>query len=253
MTPLHILACSSFHDLELYHVIVDNYPANLITEDRWGATPLLYAFWGAAPPEIIQFLLDSYQSLYPDHEFNWTMMMKTLGLFGTPKEHIDNLLHVRQTHFSDHAIDWVYLLDEFAAPLQFSYNGEQFLEQNMKFLFTCGMSSHVEALPFKVWRDHITHMIRTFNFRRDNSATLREIRAKLDHFDAESVKLKETTTILELALWRMMMNEKSTPENATQCQKKIKIDESNIRQQCRVTCGADVVIRHVLPFLINTE
>ena len=178
MTPLHILACSSVHDLELYRVIVDNYPTNLIIEDAWGATPLLYAFWGAAPPEIIQFLLDSYQLLYPDHEFNWTMMMKTLGLFGTPKEHIENLLHVRQTHFSDHAIDWVYLLDAFAARLQF-YNGEQFPEQNMKFLFTCSMSSRVEALSFKVWRDHITHMIRTFNFRRDNSATLREIEQNL--------------------------------------------------------------------------
>ena len=45
MTPLHILACSSVHDLELYRLIVENYPTNLITEDRWGALPLLYAFW----------------------------------------------------------------------------------------------------------------------------------------------------------------------------------------------------------------
>jgi hypothetical protein len=59
MTPLHILACSSVHDLELYRVIVENYPTNLITEDRWGALPLLYAFWGAAPDEIIEFLLNS--------------------------------------------------------------------------------------------------------------------------------------------------------------------------------------------------
>jgi hypothetical protein len=49
MTPLHILTCSSVHYLELYCVIVEIYPTNLITEHRWGATPLLYAFWGAAP------------------------------------------------------------------------------------------------------------------------------------------------------------------------------------------------------------
>jgi hypothetical protein len=30
-------------------VIIDNYPTNLIIEDRWGATPLLYAIWGDAP------------------------------------------------------------------------------------------------------------------------------------------------------------------------------------------------------------
>jgi hypothetical protein len=46
MTPLHILACSSVHDLELYHLIVDNYPTNLITRDRWGALPLLYMYFG---------------------------------------------------------------------------------------------------------------------------------------------------------------------------------------------------------------
>ena len=43
--------------LELYRVIVERYPANLITEDRWGALPLQDAFWGAAPAEIIEFLL----------------------------------------------------------------------------------------------------------------------------------------------------------------------------------------------------
>ena len=226
--------------------------ANLTTEDRWGALPLLYAFWGAAPAEIIEFLLENYQSLYPDHEFDWTMMVEIMGRCDTPKESIENLLRVKQMHFPEQPIDWVYLLDVIAEPSNRNFRGAHFQERK-RFLFMCGMSSRVEALPFKVWRDHITHMIRTFNFRRDNSATLREIRAKLDHFDAEFPKLKETTTILELALWRMMMNEKSTPENATRCQKKIKIDESNIRQQCRVTCGADVVIRHVLRFLINTE
>jgi hypothetical protein len=70
MTPLHILMCSSVHSLEIYRLIVENYSANLITEDRWGALPLLYAFWGAAPTEIIQFLIISYRSLYPDHVLN---------------------------------------------------------------------------------------------------------------------------------------------------------------------------------------
>jgi len=56
-------------------VIFDNYPTNLITEDWWGMLPLLYAFWGAAPAEISQFILKSYQSLYPDHVFDWTMMV----------------------------------------------------------------------------------------------------------------------------------------------------------------------------------
>jgi hypothetical protein len=79
MTPLHILACSSMHNLELYCLIVEKYPSNLITEDRWGAVPLFYVFWGAAPAEIIQFLLESYTSLYPGHVLNWTKMVETVG------------------------------------------------------------------------------------------------------------------------------------------------------------------------------
>jgi hypothetical protein len=112
----------------------------------------------------------------------------------------------------------------------------------------------VEALAFKVWRDHITNMIQTaaFQWRRDNSAFLHQIQVKLTHFNDELLRLKEATTILELVLWKMKINKKSHLDMSTQSQKKVKTDEYSIRQQCRVTCGADVIIGHVLPFLINT-
>jgi hypothetical protein len=244
MTPLHILACSSVHDLKLYRVIVEKYPTNLIIEDRWGALPLLYAFWGAAPAEIIQFLLDSYQSLYPDHVFNWTIIVETMGRCDTPKENIENMLHVRQMHFPKQPLDWEYLLDKFALPSRISFEGAPFQEL-MQFLFMCGMSDRVEALPFKVWRDYIKHMIHTadFKWKKDNSVILRSIQEKLIYFEDELLKLKEATTILELVLWKVMSCR----------QKKVKTDESSIHSQCRVTCGASVVITHVLPFLITTK
>jgi hypothetical protein len=49
----------------------------------------------------------------------------------------------------------------------------------------------------------------------------------------------------------MKINDNILEENATGHEKKIKIDESSIRQQCRITCGADVIIGRVLPFLIT--
>ena len=261
MTPLHILTCSSVHNLEMYSLIIENYPTNLITEDRWGALPLLYAFWGAAPAEIRQFLLESYQSLYPGYLFNWTMIVETMGRTDTPKENIKYLLRVKQMHFPDQSVDWDYLLHKFAFPTKHSFGGLQF-EERMKYLVTCGLSTHVEALPFKVWRGCISNMIQNSNFAShgdyqnsnfenygDNLDILREIQSKLAHFEGELPKLKEVTTILELAMWKMKLNEKS-PYMATQRQKKIKTDESNTRQHCRVSCGADVVIGHVLPFLI---
>jgi hypothetical protein len=249
MTPLHILACSSVHDIEMYCLIVEKYPTNLITEDRWGALPLLYAFWGAAPTEIIQFLLESYQSLYPGYEFNWTMMVKTIGRCDTPKERIENLLCAKQMHFPEQPINWEYLLDDFAMPS--NRNFQSIFTQRMQFLFMCGLSEHVEALAFKVWRDCISNMIQTADFKRgrDNLVILRELRDKIAHFEDELPKLKEATTIIEIALWKVRMN--IPKEVICHQQEKVRVDQSEFRRQCRVTCGADVVIRHMLPFLIS--
>ena len=255
MTPLHILTCSSVHNLEVYRLIVEKYPANLITEDRWGALPLLYAIWGAAPVDIIQFLLARYQSLYPNHALNWTMMVETMGRCDTPKESIENMLHVRQMHFPEQPIDWEYLLDEFvnlADPSDLCF--ESTFTERMQFLFMCCMLSRVEGLAFKVWRDHIRHLIQTANFKSDenNSAILRSIREKLVHFEDELPKLKEATSILELALWKKRINENNSQQNTFRQQKKIKAEGESNREQCRVTCGADVIIGHVLPYLIST-
>jgi hypothetical protein len=126
-------------------------------------------------------------------------------------------------------------------------------QERLRYLVVCGLSARLEALPFNIWRDCISNMIQTANFiwTIDNSFILREIRAKFDHFEDELSQLKQVTTILEIALWKMKMNEKSHQDLTTQSQKKIKTDKSSSRQQYRVTCGADVVIGYVVPFLIT--
>jgi hypothetical protein len=257
MTPLHILACSSVHDLELYRVIVKNYPTNLITEDRWGALPLLYAFWGAAPAEIIEFLLESYQALYHGYEFNWTMMVETMGRTdtNTPKERIENLLRLKQMHFTEQPIDWEYLLNKFAQPYQdtckLNMERVEMFKERMCFFFMCGLSECVKALLFKVWRDCIYNMIQTADYKRgkDNSDILHRIRHKLVFFEDELTILKEATTILELALWKKRINDTNHKQKTACHQKKVKV---STRQQCRVTCGADVIIGYVMPYLIST-
>jgi hypothetical protein len=253
MTPLHILACSSVHDIEVYRIIVEKYPTSLITKDSWGALPLLYAFWGAAPSEIIQFLLESHHSFYPDHVFNWTMMVETMGRCDTPKESIEKLLSVKQMHFPEQPIDWGVLLDHFVWSSQISFDGVLF-QKRMQFLVMCSLSTRVEALPFEIWRDYMKSMVHSAEFmyinQSSNQAILSTIQAKVAYFEEELPKLKEITTILELALWKLRTNEKHPQEEATHCQKKIKTDGSSTWKQCRITCGADVVIRRILPYLI---
>jgi hypothetical protein len=97
-------------------------------------------------------------------------------------------------------------------------------------------------------------MIQTSTFKciEDNSDILRRIRVKLVFFEDELPKLKEATTILELALWMMNICDTNHQQNSARHQKKIKTEGTSTRQQCRVTCGADVVIGHVMPYLIST-
>jgi hypothetical protein len=138
MTPLHILACSSVHNLEVYRVIIESYPTHLITEDRWGALPLLYAFWGAAPREIIQCLLGSYQSLYPDHVFNWTMMVETIGRCDTPKESINNLLLMKQSTSLINQLTYTFLL-------RFNFQRKDAISMHVWHARACG-SSYIQSL-----------------------------------------------------------------------------------------------------------
>ena len=179
-----------------------------------------------------------------------------MGRTDTPKERIESLLCVRQLHFPEQPIDWEYLLNELAIPSN-CHLSEVLFQKQMRFLVGCGMSDRMEALAFKVWRDYISNMIQTADFKwtGDNSVILRSTRIKLAHFEDELPKLKEATTILELALWKLRMteNENIHQEVMYRCQKKVKTDESSILSPWRATCGASVVIEHVLPFLITAE
>eukprot|EP00984_Skeletonema_dohrnii_P001469 scaffold469_cov138-Skeletonema_dohrnii-CCMP3373.AAC.3 len=72
---------------------------------------------------------------------------------------------------------------------------------------------------------------------------------KMDHYKAEHYRyVKEGITILELTLWKARLDEKedSSEEGTT---KKAKVDAESARIEKRITCGADVVIKNVLPFL----
>eukprot|EP00984_Skeletonema_dohrnii_P013486 scaffold5588_cov78-Skeletonema_dohrnii-CCMP3373.AAC.3 len=72
---------------------------------------------------------------------------------------------------------------------------------------------------------------------------------KMDHYKAEHHRyVKKALTLLELALWKAKLAEKD--ENSAEGRtKKAKLDSESVRKEKRVTCGADTVIKNVLPFL----
>ena len=72
---------------------------------------------------------------------------------------------------------------------------------------------------------------------------------KMDHYKAAHCRyVKEGTTLLELALWKAKLGEKedSCEEGKT---KKAKIDAESARKESRMLCGAEIVIKNVLPYL----
>lgn len=86
-----------------------------------------------------------------------------------------------------------------------------------------------------------------------NQNIISRIQSKVAHFEDELPKLKEATTMLELALWKLRMNEKPPREEVTHCQKKIKTNESSVQRLCQITCGADVasdIYYHMLAMII---
>ncbi|KAK1735013.1 hypothetical protein QTG54_014079 [Skeletonema marinoi] len=73
---------------------------------------------------------------------------------------------------------------------------------------------------------------------------------KIDHYKAEHHRyVKEAVTLLELALWKAKLDEKDENAAAGRTKKKAKLDAESVRKEKRITCGADTVIKNVLPFL----
>jgi len=105
MTPLHILACSTKHDISLYRSIVRHCPMSLVTKDKWGCIPILYALWSNVPSEIIQFLIDSQKSAFPNENVNFDAMVETLCRAGSPLEIIQVVLHTRRNSFPQSSMD----------------------------------------------------------------------------------------------------------------------------------------------------
>ena len=76
---------------------------------------------------------------------------------------------------------------------------------------------------------------------------------RMEHYKTEHhVLLKEAMVLLEIALWKA----KLLDEEGRKCEdaeekkpEKAKIDINSARNEHRVTCGANIVIKNVLPFL----
>ncbi len=121
MTPLHILACSTKHNMEMYQLLIEKYPEALVTKDNWGDIPLLYAFCCNAPSEIIQFMIENYKSHYPEYEFDWEEMVDSLVFLCAPLLRVQILLETHKRYFPDQKLDMKFEVTKIAHGLDLGY------------------------------------------------------------------------------------------------------------------------------------
>lgn len=83
---------------------------------------------------------------------------------------------------------------------------------------------------------------------------IRTVIRKMGNYKSlHKVVLREAMSLLELALWKAKLldaeNEGHSHDDDEKKPKKVKIDPESARKEHRVTCGASIVIKNVLPFL----
>jgi hypothetical protein len=126
-----------------------------------------------------------------------------------------------------------------------------------------GIHKTISSLLLDSWRNEINNEIDRINQDLPNTPAnektsligqwTRSVLQRIEHYKAEHYALvKEFTTLLELALWKAKIDESQDERSlgsGHQPAKKPKIDTKASRQEQRITSGANVVIKNMLPFL----
>ncbi len=125
-----------------------------------------------------------------------------------------------------------------------------------------GIHKTVSSLLLDSWRNEMNDVINGINRylpntdREHKTAAIRRwmetVIRRIEHYKSEHFTLlKEFTTLLELALWKTKLDESQDERylGSDQPAKKAKIDVKAARQEKRITSGASIVIKNVLPFL----
>ena len=123
-----------------------------------------------------------------------------------------------------------------------------------------GTHKTVASLHVDSWRtemiaeiNRINHVLPGKSVKRQTGAIrqwMESVIDKFEHYKSEHCRyVKEGTSLLELALWKAKLGEKEEYAAEEGRRKKAKVDAASARVQKRITSGADVVVKNVLPFL----
>jgi len=233
MTPLHVLACSAHHDLRLYQCISEIYPDAIITRDIWGETPLEYVLLSEAPTEILHFCLETWKrsSVLP---FDLSTMISRLDDVCKSGDYVRQVIQAQRTYFPGLDINWREML-----------NARTFSLRIYGVIVEASFSNQYNCMSTEQRRE-IDHFLESETFVRGHREfRYGELRRMITQFIQEHREfLIIASTMLELALWKSVLNESLPQHQYTN-------NDRMIREEIRVNGGQlfQVVIPHVLSFL----
>ena len=124
-----------------------------------------------------------------------------------------------------------------------------------------GIHDTISSLHHRRWKIDMNNEIRHINLvlptiPSDRKTAvikwwLASVSRKIEHYKREhNRRLKEAATILALACWKVNLLDDEPEENSLEAKaKKAKVDVTRARKMVHVTCGADIIIKNVMPFL----
>lgn len=239
LTPLHILACSTTHNVELYQVLIKNYPSNIIETDKYDKEPLYYALWGNAPVEVIMLLATSQKELFPKSSINWETLIPFLAQGGIqlPLERINILLNMQQKLFPNDDINWRKIVEIRDSPPD---------SNTFNCILQHSLSRRLESLGVTQWKGEILAECIRLSTTYVTEERLDMLYSKLSLYE----NLKESATLLELALWKAEIDKQPTHHGRRLRHKSARADISlEVKKCCHVNCGADIIIPNVLQYL----
>ena len=236
MTPLHTLACSGVHhDTRLYQRIYNLNPDALKIQDEKGRTVVDYILLTQAPPEIFDFFLDSMRKKWGEFPFDFEELVFRLSRSRDDKitrcrgeELLRKLIQAQRTYFPDFEVGWSSLADT---------------------LRWCGCSIGVYRLLVEASLSSRSTCMskeheRDINFRVATSEWKKFRTVLTSYIKSHEEQLLNVTTQLELALWKVLLDE-------TGRRRQVK-ENCVTRANVRLNGGQifQVVIPNVFSFLI---
>jgi len=222
---------------EMFQLLIEKYPETLVVKDKWGDIPLLYALWCNAPTEVVDLLVESYKTNHPEYEFDWKGMIRTLAKASVTHANIHELVMLSDQKYDVQGI--VMVLAKYDTS-QASLNKPCTAVDTIQYLLRVSIHERLHSLDIARWRIDLDNRIGSLPKIAKNRD--RDIQGVYDRL-ATYESIKEGTSVLELALWKMKIDEGRN--------KRARVDgEISYRDQCRVSCGADTIIRSILPYLI---